>query len=239
MSIIQIENINLNKYGNDNMEFFGFTLIIGILSLSFIYHLILKMMAYHSCKKNLPSFFHDTIQPEEYKNNQEYNRSCLIFAIISQIFLFIITISFLSLNGISTLYNYSLSFGWNLPLTGTIFFLILVITSQIINIPLAFYRNFVIEEKYNLNTNTKKGFLLDNIKELILSIILITPILYLCLWFFQSTPLACLFCSITVIIYQFFLIWIAPLWIAPLFHKFTPLPPSDLKKSNRKILSYL
>jgi STE24 endopeptidase len=55
---------------------------------------------------------------------------------------------------------------------GVIFFSMLILIQTIFSIPLSYYSTFVIEEKFGFNKMTKKLFVLDTIKGLLLSLIL-------------------------------------------------------------------
>lgn len=113
------------------------------------------------------------------------------------------------------------------------FFLFLVITSipeSILSIPFNLYSQFKIEKKFDFNKMTIKLWITDQIKNLILSLILgallslaasFVFIKFTNSWWFLLSAILIGFTFIMQIVY--------PKFIAPLFNKFTPLEPGELK----------
>jgi STE24 endopeptidase len=120
-------------------------------------------------------------------------------------------------------------------LTGLIYFLMLVVLSGILDLPIRIYTTFVIEEKFGFNRSTASTFILDLVKGFLLLVILGGPVMALVLWFFQKTgKLAPLIIWIAVSGFQFFLTFIAPVIILPLFNRFIPLEIGELRTSIEK-----
>jgi len=63
---------------------------------------------------------------------------------------------------------------------------VLILGVMIANLPVSYYSTFVIEEKFGFNKTTKKLFVLDNIKQMVLGIALGLPVIYLIAWIYQS-----------------------------------------------------
>jgi STE24 endopeptidase len=94
----------------------------------------------------------------------------------------------------------------------------------------------VIEERFGFNQTTWTTFVTDLAKGLLLAILLGAPLLAGILAFFEHAGTnAWWYCWIAVTIYMLGVQFIAPTWIMPLFNKFTPLEPGELKSA---ILSY-
>ena len=66
------------------------------------------------------------------------------------------------------------------------FFGVLILGVMIANLPVSYYSTFVIEEKFGFNKTTKKLFVVDSIKQIVLSIALGLPVIYLIAWIYQS-----------------------------------------------------
>jgi STE24 endopeptidase len=66
------------------------------------------------------------------------------------------------------------------------FFGVLILGVMIANLPVSYYSTFVIEEKFGFNKTTKKLFVADTIKQMLLSIALGLPVIYLIAWIYQS-----------------------------------------------------
>jgi len=62
----------------------------------------------------------------------------------------------------------------------------LILGLMIAKLPVSYYSTFVIEEKFGFNKTTKKLFVLDNIKQMVLGLALGLPLIYLIAWIYQS-----------------------------------------------------
>jgi STE24 endopeptidase len=71
-------------------------------------------------------------------------------------------------------------------LVTVVFFGVLILGVMITNLPVSYYSTFVIEEKFGFNKTTKKLFVMDTIKQIVLSIALGLPVIYLIAWIYQS-----------------------------------------------------
>jgi STE24 endopeptidase len=110
------------------------------------------------------------------------------------------------------------------------FFGVLIFGVMIANLPVSYYSTFVIEEKFGFNKTTKKLFVMDSIKQMLLSIVLGLPVIYLIAWIYQSLES------------QFWLVgWLAVSAISlfmfifgtriflPMFNKLKPLREGELR----------
>jgi len=99
-----------------------------------------------------------------------------------------------------------------------------------LDLPFEWHAQFHLEERFGFNTSTAGTFWLDRVKGLLLALGLGYPLLVLILklvgwlgagWWFWAW--AC------VAAFQLVLMLAAPVLILPLFNKFTPLPPGELR----------
>lgn len=105
-------------------------------------------------------------------------------------------------------------------------FLIISITE----IPLNYYRTFVVEAQYEFNKMTHSMFFIDLIKQTILGLLLGIPLLFCILWLMEKMGESWwLYAWIAWIAFNLIVLAIYPTWIAPLFNKFTPLEDTTLK----------
>jgi STE24 endopeptidase len=101
----------------------------------------------------------------------------------------------------------------------------------LIGLPLSLYQTFVIEQRFGFNHTTPKLWLSDMVKGLLVGMVLGLPILWLVLWLMQAGgSLWWLYTWASLVVYQLFVMWIAPNVIMPLFNKFTPLEDATLKE---------
>ena len=120
------------------------------------------------------------------------------------------------------------------------FFLFMIISSipgEILSIPFSLYREFVVEKKFGFSKMTFKLWIIDNLKEGILSIILSALLTIVASIFFVKCPSSWWFILAAVLIcFTFIMQIIYPKFIAPLFNKFSPLEEGELKEKLSDLL---
>jgi STE24 endopeptidase len=126
--------------------------------------------------------------------------------------------------------KFSASFGTSiLAMAGFLFVTGIALT--ILGLPLAWYAQFKLEERFGFNTTTRKTWILDRIKAFLLVVLLGYPLLALVLTLIQWTGANWwLWAAAVVIAFQLLLLLIAPVIIMPLFNKFAPLPEGELRE---------
>ena len=88
------------------------------------------------------------------------------------------------LGGFSLVDNLARQLSDNPVITALIFFGIIGLASDLLNIPFGIYDTFVIEKKYGFNTMNIKTFITDHFKSWVLAIIIGIPVLGLITWFY-------------------------------------------------------
>lgn len=109
---------------------------------------------------------------------------------------------------------------------------------SVADIPLNYYRTFVIEEQYDFNKMTPGMFFTDLIKQSVLGLLLGAPLLFCVLWLMEKMGESWwLYAWFAWIAFNLFVLAIFPTWIAPLFNKFTPLEDATLKSRIEQLMS--
>src|SRR5882672_7669820 len=104
------------------------------------------------------------------------------------------------------------------------------------SLPLDWYAQFRLEERFGFNTSTQKLWWLDRLKGLLLGIILGYPLLVLVLKLVDwANGWWWLWAWAAVMGFQLLMSILAPVLILPLFNKFTPLPESSLRERLLKL----
>ncbi|MDY0131914.1 MAG: M48 family metallopeptidase [Desulforegulaceae bacterium] len=212
---------------------------IIILSAVLIYF-SLNLLSFFLNLKNLnaeiPEGFEDYFDKEKYKNSQNYILKNSKLEIIHSFLNLVVFIVFWFSGGFGYLDNLLTSiFSWEI-LRGVIYIALLLLAKFIINLPFSLYSTFVIEEKFGFNQTSPKLYAFDKIKMIIITLVIGLPIIGIILGFFQYTGnFAWILCwaGVTVLILSMQII--VPLWIMPLFNKFTPLEDGELKQ---KVMDY-
>ena len=103
-------------------------------------------------------------------------------------------------------------------------------------LPLDWYDQFRLEERFGFNTTTQKLWWLDRLKGLLLGIALGYPLLVLVLKLVEWTgPWWWMWAWGALLGFQLLMLVLAPVLILPLFNKFTPLPEGSLRERLLKL----
>jgi STE24 endopeptidase len=111
-----------------------------------------------------------------------------------------------------------------------VFLLAIGLALSLPGLPLAWYDQFRLEERFGFNTSTQKIWWLDRLKGLLLGIVLGYPLLVLVLKFVDWTgAFWWLWAWAALLAFQMIMAVLAPVLILPLFNKFTALPEGSLR----------
>jgi STE24 endopeptidase len=110
------------------------------------------------------------------------------------------------------------------------FFGVLILAVMLANLPVSYYSTFVVEEKFGFNKTTKKLFVVDSIKQIVLSIALGLPVIYLIAWIYQSLESQFWLVGWLVVsaISLFMFIFGTRIFL-PIFNKLKPLREGELR----------
>jgi len=192
--------------------------------------------AFHLEKKGMavPRAFKGHIEDSHLKKITSYtsdNTRIAVLKSITDMFFFLAIILYGFLPWVADLVS-----GMNYVPAGLIFFAVPGIITSLIALPFNYYSVFVIEEKYGFNTSDIKTWVIDNIKSLIISLVLGGILLSLLLIMIKFTgKLWWLWAWGIFLAFQLIMTVIYPTVIAPIFNKFTPIEDSDLEKAIRDL----
>lgn len=104
------------------------------------------------------------------------------------------------------------------------------IVFSLTGLPLVWFAQFRVEERFGFNTTTQKLWWTDRVKGLLLALLLGYPLTVLILKLVEWTgPWWWLWAWGCVMAFQLLMVVLAPVLIMPLFNKFTPLPEGSLR----------
>ncbi|NTV47848.1 MAG: M48 family metallopeptidase, partial [Chlorobiales bacterium] len=211
-------------------------IIATALLASYTLNLIADILNLKGIRKELPDEFKDVCDETAYRKSQDYLRANTRFGLITHTVDLIVLFLFWFLGGFNFVDQIVRGLGYGSIVTGLVYIGILIVAQGALSFPFSLYHTFVLEEKFGFNKTTLGTFMVDQIKGIVLGVVLGAPLLAGILWFFDHVgPSAWLWCWLCLTVVTLALQYIAPTWIMPLFNKFTPLEDGDLKRS---ILSY-
>ncbi|WP_340076679.1 M48 family metallopeptidase [Leptobacterium sp. I13] len=214
---------------------FLFYTIIAIIIIDFTIDKIIDRLNAQKFNDPIPKELSDVYDEEAYKKSQLYKKVNYTFGIITSTFSFALILGFLFLDGFDFIDTIARNYTDNPILIALIFFGIIMLGSDLINIPFSWYHTFVIEEKFGFNKTTKKTFILDKIKGWILLIIVGGGILSLIMWFYEATGSNFwVYAWGAVAVFSLFANLFYSRLIVPLFNKQKPLEEGSLKNEIEK-----
>lgn len=212
-----------------------FYILIAILIISFIIDKVLGSLNAKHFNDAIPTKLADVYDENEYKKSQVYKKTNEKFSNITSLFSIMLTLLFFFIEGFKYVDDFARNYTENPILVALIFFGIIMIGSDIITTPFAYYKTFVIEEKFGFNKSTKKIFWLDKVKGWFMSVILGGGILSLIIWFYQLTGTNFwVYAWVLVAVFSLFMNMFYAKLIVPLFNKQTPLEEGELKTAIEK-----
>ncbi|KPJ06802.1 CAAX prenyl protease 1-like [Papilio machaon] len=121
-----------------------------------------------------------------------------------------------------------------------IFMTFVTLFNFIMNMPIKIYATFVLEENHGFNKQTALFFVKDQLKSLLLGLVITLPIISIALYIIMLggnmfVVWLWLFTTVTTLL----LLALYPTVIAPLFDKFVPLPDNALRKGIEDLASKL
>ncbi|MBC8414627.1 MAG: M48 family metallopeptidase [Nitrospira sp.] len=121
--------------------------------------------------------------------------------------------------------------------SGIVFFLLMTYAETLISMPFSLYHTFRIENRYGFNTMTFRLWIIDALKSLAVSTILLALLVSAGLYIIQKSPdLWWLWLWSFFLFFSIVMMYVAPYVIEPLFHKFSPIGDESLESDIRGLM---
>jgi STE24 endopeptidase len=208
-----------------------FFLIIIIPVTGFAVERILEYLNSKMWSDTLPENLIGVCDEAEYRKTQLYQKDNNRLAFWSSSFNLILVVAMIIMGGFSFIDHISGKLTSNPILISLVFFGIIGLASDIINIPFSWYDSFVIEKKYGFNKMSVRTFVTDHIKSWFLALIIGVPVLWLITWFYyKSGPSFWLYAWGLITLFSVFMNLFYSELIVPMFNKQTPLEAGQLRE---------
>ena len=190
-------------------------------------------------KDAVPAAFADKISLEDHQKAADYTCAKVSFSIVDYL-ISAVFILWLTVGG---------GFNWMVvsfahPESHSLFFATLVlfavlsVISTALSLGLDYYRVFTIEERFGFNRTSKKLWASDQIKGIVLSLVIELPLVLLAVLFIRYFSASWwLWLWAVLITFNLIMVAIYPKFIAPLFNKFTPLEDIELSERINHLLA--
>jgi STE24 endopeptidase len=222
------------------METFSIIFIIALILATFTQLWLARRHIHHinSHKNQVPESFADKISSEKHLKAAEYTVAGTKLGQINTLFSTLLLLLWMLGGGLNLIDQTFRQLQMSDVLTGISVILCTLFIAHFIEIPFAIYKTFVHEEKFGFNKTNPKQFIKDQLSELVLSLVILAPLLWVILTLMESTG-EYWWLAVWLVWsgFSLFLMWAYPIFIAPLFNKFTPLSDETLKSRIEQLLS--
>ena len=188
-------------------------------------------------RHRVPNEFSDRISLEEHQKAADYTVIRTRFGMLNHFIGVIILLGWTLAGGLDVLDTVWRGLELSPILTGIGLILSVLLISSLLELPLAAYRVFNIEQRFGFNKTSWKLFLTDTLKQTLLTLLIGAPFLWVVLWLMQHMGEMWWFYVWAVWMgFSLFMLWAYPAFIAPLFNKFSPLENHELKERIENLL---
>ncbi len=138
--------------------------------------------------------------------------------------------------GLEAIHNVIAGYWQSLPYGLALIFAVMAL-SALVDLPFSLYRQFGIEARFGFNRITPRLFLTDLINQLALTLFIGTPVILTILWLMQVMgTLWWLYVWLFWCAFNLLALFVYPIWIAPLFNRFTPLADAAMQMRIQALL---
>ncbi|MDF7676993.1 M48 family metallopeptidase [Neisseriaceae bacterium ESL0693] len=194
-------------------------------------------------RNQIPPAFADSISLTEHQKAADYTLAKQRFARYQILFQAVLLWIFTLGGGLNVLSGIAQLWVHHGILQGVVLIGLFALVNMILGWPLAWYRCFRLEARFGFNHMTLKTFITDQIKGILLAVIIGFPLLYIILAIMQFMLASnhlnhfwWLAVWLVWVIFSLLLMWAFPKWIAPLFNKFIPLSDKELRVRIEQLL---
>ena len=207
-------------------------LLIAFITFEYILSRVLDYLNLKNWSDKVPDRLKDIYAEDKYRKAQAYDRANKKLSFVTGTLSFIIIILMLWFGGFGWLDEFVRQYTEHPIWMALMFFGILFIASDIINLPFSIYAVFGIEERFGFNKMTPKTFVLDKVKGYLLTAIVGGGILSLIIYFYYwAGDYFWLVAWVAVSIISLFFTMFYTSVLVPIFNKLRPLEEGELRNS--------
>ncbi|CAH0399857.1 unnamed protein product [Chilo suppressalis] len=210
-------------------------------------YLSLRQLKIYKTNNTIPDDLKDMLNEESFKKARLYGIDKSQFKIAKELYSIVLTTIILYNKWIYSAWQKSenIALIFNISpdreiLVSCVFMTFVTIFNFFVNMPFTIYGIFVLEEKHGFNKQTVGFFVKDQMKSLLLSLVITLPIISVAIYIIMlGGKMFVMWLWLFTTVATLFLLTIYPSVIAPLFDKFVPLPDGSLRKGIESLASKL
>ena len=214
-----------------NMESYNILLlIVTIAAVSYVFEQLLDYLNLRSQRTDIPDEIARFYDRDKYLKSMEYHKALTHFSFITSAFTFVLAMAMLLGGGFGWLDGLLRAYIDNEIVLAIVFFGVLMLASDVLNIPFQLYSTFVIKEKYGFNKTSAGTFIADKLKGYLLAAVIGAPLLALLIFLIRAIgPNFWIWFAVVAAVFILLVNMFYTSVILPLFNKLAPLPDGDLK----------
>ena len=183
-------------------------------------------------QKPLPEPMGALLDAATWKLTQQYTQAKHRLELIESVVSLVALLFFWFWGGFNLLDHWVASWQYGSTLSGMFYIGILLVLSYILGVPFVVYGTFGVEARFGFNRTTWVTFVGDQIKMMVLAILLGGPFIAGILTLFdQVGPYVWLVGWLGASAFSLVLQMVIPRWIMPLFNRFSPLADGELRQA--------
>ena len=175
-------------------------------------------------RAEVPPAFRERIGIAAHHKAADYTAAQVRFGLLGALFDAALLLAFTVGGGIQTMYDLLSPLAVASLLQGALLIAAVLLLQSLLEMPFDLYRTFRLESRFGFNKTTPRLYFTDTMKNLLLGAVLGLPLLFAVLWLMQGMGEGWwLYVWLLWVMFNLFLLFIYPSYIAPLFNKFEPL----------------
>ena len=195
----------------------------------------MRHVAMHRSK--VPTQFSDAITLESHQKAADYTVAKGRLSFIDILLGVVVTLGFTLFGGIQFLVDWAAQWSPTSPFFQQLLILVSFgLIATLIGLPMEWYRQFRLEERFGFNRMTLGLFVSDQIKGLALGAAIGGPLIAAIVWIMQNMPLWWFWAWVLWISFSTLMMVIGPMIILPLFNKLEPLPDGPLNQRVQSLM---
>ena len=212
------------------------TLLISLVILNYLVESLIKILNYRESKKPLHPTLANLYSESEYRRSLQYSQANFALSIINSTYSIIIMIVALAAGLFGKVDSFVRERIQSEILIAIVFFAIIGLVSDLLDLPFDIYGTFVVESKFGFNKTTPATFVFDKVKGYLLAGGIGGALLALIIFIYQETGGAFWFLGwLLLSLFSLVMFMFGTTLILPLFNKLKPLEDGELKE---EILKY-
>lgn len=212
------------------------TLLISLVVLNYLVETLIKVLNYRESKKPLHPTLANLYSESEYRRSLEYSQTNFTLSLINSTYSIAIMVIALATGLFGAIDAFVRERVQSEILIAILFFAIIGLASDLLDLPFDIYGTFVVEARFGFNKTTPVTFLLDKLKGYALAGLIGGGLLALIVFIYQETAGAFWILGwLLLSVFSLVMFMFGTTLILPLFNKLKPLEEGELKT---EILQY-